>query len=209
MKIVHCQDLSKKEVKREKLVFRTLNRSNTSKKIKSIAIIDTFIPPNQWVFSPLQDCRNPTPPCRMLIPARLWYSYSCSCRLPPSCIKQRVIYILITEKLATLFWWFRRDMGDFYLKSSILIWKRRGFSNTFSGPKFLHLISRSVLSVRPYSLDKSVVFPDLESKNTAKETAARSHCNAIANFATVMDSLTYAKIERRYHNSSLNFFHFV
>ena len=103
MKIVHCQDLSKKEVKREKLVFRTLNRSNTSKKIKSIAIIDTFIPPNQWVFSPLQDCKNPTPPCRMLIPARLWYSYSCSCRLPPSCIKQRVIYILITKELATLF----------------------------------------------------------------------------------------------------------
>ena len=59
------------------------------------------------------------------------------------------------------------------------IWKRRGFSKTFSGPNTLQLTVLSALSVLAYSFDRSVVFPDFASKNTDNDTAARSHCNAI------------------------------
>ena len=78
-----------------------------------------------------------------------------------------------------------------YLKSSIRIWNRNGFSNTFSVPKLRHWTDLSAVSVLPYSLVKSVVFPDRASRNTAKETAARSHCNAMANWARPMASLTW------------------
>ena len=70
------------------------------------------------------------------------------------------------------------------------IWKRKGFSKTFSGPNTLQLTVLSALSVLAYSLDRSVVFPDFASKNTDNDTAARSHCNAIINRDRSMASIT-------------------
>ena len=90
-----------------------------------------------------------------------------------------------------------------YLKSSIRIWNLSLFSKIRSCPNFLHLIICNVASVFAYSVLKSVAFPDLTSKKTARQTLALSNCKLIINWLNWTASVTSLSLWM------ISFFHLI
>ena len=90
-----------------------------------------------------------------------------------------------------------------YLKSSIRIWNLSLFSKILSCPNDLHLIFCKVSSVLPYSLVKSVAFPDLTSKKRARHTMARSTCKLMMNELNWTASVTSLSL------CMISFFHLI